>query len=65
MAIDNNFADRFQQQIESLESLKRAVEGAIREANEQIKEMRAGKSMEEVLGPVPPKPNPAAQGGGG
>ena len=61
MAIEKDFIDRFQQQIDLLKNLEQAVQDAIVRAEGQIKKMRDGESMEQVFGPVPSKPSPAAQ----
>jgi tetrahydromethanopterin S-methyltransferase subunit A len=65
MAIEKEFIDRFQQQIDLLKNLEKAIQDAIVRADGKIKKMRDGKSMEEVFGPAPPKQTPGGQDGGG
>jgi hypothetical protein len=55
MAIDKDFIENFEKQRDLLKSLEQAVHDAIVRADERIKAMKKGKSMEEVFGPVPPK----------
>jgi hypothetical protein len=55
MAIDEGFIKRFEQQADLLRNIEKQVHEAVLRADKRIKEMREGKSMEEVFGPVPPK----------
>jgi hypothetical protein len=65
MAVDPEFLERFVQETDLLRKLQAAVTRAIDKADKQIAEMRQGSSMEEVFGPVPPKPKSPADYGHG
>jgi hypothetical protein len=64
MVVDQGFIDRFQKQIDVLTKLEKSVSAAIETAHGQIKDLKDGKSIEQVF-PVPSKQSPAAQGGAG
>jgi predicted component of type VI protein secretion system len=62
MDIDDEFVQRFKEQIRSLENMKQAVQDAIERAEGRLKRIEAGESVDEVFSP---DKGPANQGGGG
>jgi len=65
MVTDPKLVDSFAAQVHVLEKMQEGLTQAIKTANGQLEELRAGKSLEDVFGPVPSKQSPAAHGGGG
>lgn len=51
MVIDDDFIRRFKEQIQMLESMKEAIEAALKSAQDKLKVMDKGKTVEEVFGP--------------
>lgn len=65
MVTDPKLVDSFAAQVHVLEKMREGLTQAIKTANGQLEELRAGKSLEDVFGSVQSKQSPAAHGGGG
>jgi hypothetical protein len=53
MDMNQDFIDRFEKEIEFLKRFQKAAGDAVKRAEDRLKEMKPGKSIEEVFGPPP------------
>lgn len=55
MAVDNDFIERFEKEIELLKDLQKAASDGIERAEKRLERIRNGEPREVVFGRVPPK----------
>jgi hypothetical protein len=65
MANDSDLVKSFEAQINVLTAMQDGITTAIKTANGQLEELRAGKSVQDVFGPGSSKQGSAAQSQGG